>query len=78
MLGQHQGTKPEKAQLWTFEIMHVQYDCNPRSNFTDLLRKRSVCQNIQIGHRTEPKVGQCSRTAQNHSISHVTLRIELR
>ena len=36
--------------------MYVQYDCNRPSTFRDLLRKRSVCQNVQIGHSAEPKV----------------------
>ena len=40
--------------------MYVQYDCNLPSIFRDLGRKRSVpvCQNINLGHSTEPKVGQ--------------------
>ena len=38
--------KPEKAQLGTLESMYVQYDCNRPSTFRDLLRKRSVCQNV--------------------------------
>ena len=38
--------KHEKAQLGTLEIMYVQYDCNRPSSFIDLLRKRSVCQNV--------------------------------
>ena len=38
--------KPEKAQLGTLENMYVQYDCNRPSTFQDLLRKRSVCQNV--------------------------------
>ena len=42
--------------------MYVQYDCNRPSTFQDLLRKRSVCQNVQIGHSSEPKVGQSSYT----------------
>ena len=42
--------------------MYVQYDCNQPSNFRDLLRKRSVFQNLQIGHSTESKIGQSSYT----------------
>ena len=42
--------------------MYVQYDCNQRSSFRDLLRKHSVCQNVLIGHSSEPKVGQSSYT----------------
>ena len=42
--------------------MYVQYDCNRPSTFRDLLRKRSVCQNVLIGHSSEPKVGQSSYT----------------
>ena len=38
--------KPEKAQLGTLENMYVQYDCNRPSTFRDLLRKRSVRQNV--------------------------------
>ena len=38
--------KPEKAQLGTLENMYGQYDCNRPSTFRDLLRKRSVCQNL--------------------------------
>ena len=38
--------KPAKAQLETLEIIYVQYDCNPPSIFWNLIRKRSVCQNI--------------------------------
>ena len=38
--------------------MYVQYDCNRFSSFRDLLRKRSVRQNVQISHSSEPKVGQ--------------------
>ena len=38
--------KPEKAQLGTLENMHVQYDCHQLSTFRDLLRKRSVRQNV--------------------------------
>ena len=38
--------KPEKAQLGTLENMYVQYDLNPPSSFRDLLRKRSVRQNV--------------------------------
>ena len=40
--------------------MYVQYECNRSSTFRDLLRKRSVRQNVQIGHSSEPKVGQNS------------------
>ena len=38
--------------------MYVQYDCHRPSTFRDLLRKRSVRQNVQIGHTcsSEPKV----------------------
>ena len=58
-----QKAETTKAQLGTLEIMYVQYDCNPSSSFRDLLRKRSVCQNIQIDHSTpEPKVDQSSYT----------------
>ena len=42
--------------------MYVQYDCNRPSSFRDLLRKRSVRQNVQIGHSSETKVGQSSYT----------------
>ena len=42
--------------------MYVQYDCNRHSSFRDLLRKQGVFQNVQIGHSTEPKVGQSSYT----------------
>ena len=42
--------------------MHVQYDCNWPSTFRDLLRERSVFQNVQIGHSSKPKVGQSSYT----------------
>ena len=35
---------------------------NRPSRFRDLLRKRSVCQNVSIGHSTAPKVGQSSYT----------------
>ena len=41
--------KPEKAQLGTsdmLENMYVQYACNRPSSFRDLLRKRSVRQNV--------------------------------
>ena len=39
--------------------MHVQYDCHRPSTFQALLRKRSA---RQIGHSSEPKVGQSSNT----------------
>ena len=42
--------------------MYVQYDCNRPSTFRDLLRKRSVRQNVYLGHSSEPKVGQSSYT----------------
>ena len=42
--------------------MYVQYDCKRPSTFRDLLRKRSVCQNVQIVHSSEPEVGQSSYT----------------
>ena len=54
--------KPEKAQLGTLENMYVQYDCHRPSTFRDLLRKRSARQNVQIGHSSEPEVGQSSNT----------------
>ena len=38
--------KPEKAQLGTLENMYVQYDCHRPITFRDLLRKRSVRQNV--------------------------------
>ena len=43
---QGQGQKPEKAQLGTLENMYVHYDCHRPSTFRDLLRKRSVRQNV--------------------------------
>ena len=48
MLGQLQGQGPktEMAQLGTLENMYVQYDCNRPGTFRDLLRKRSVRQNV--------------------------------
>ena len=42
--------------------MYVQYDCNRPSTFRNLLREQNVCQNVQIGHSFEPKVGQKSYT----------------
>ena len=42
--------------------MYVQYDCNRPSTFRDLVRKRSARQKVQIGHSSEPKVGQSSNT----------------
>ena len=42
--------------------MYVQYDCHRPSTFRDLLRKRSARQNAQIGHSSEPEVGQSSNT----------------
>ena len=56
--------KPEKAQLGTLENMYVQYDCNRPIDctFRDLLRKRSVLQNVLIGHSCEPKVAQSKYT----------------
>ena len=42
--------------------MYVQYDSNRPGSFRDLLQKRSVRQSVQIGHSSEPKVGQSSYT----------------
>ena len=58
MLAHHwgQGKITWKGTARDFEIMYVQYDCNPPSSFWDLLRKRRECQNIQKGHVTEPKI----------------------
>ena len=42
--------------------MYVQYDCHRPSTFRDLLRKQSARQKVEIGHSSEPEVGQSSNT----------------
>ena len=45
--------------------MNVQYYSNPPNSFPDLLRKRSVFQEILIGHSIEPKVSKSSHTPES-------------